>query len=484
MTAPSQARNRALLLLITSSLALAGCATSHGLHPAATLPNLDRVDAGNAIGTAAATADGGDTDGSERWWKSYRDPQLDDLIERALADAPSMAVAQARIAQADAMLGVSRADIAPQVTGSGQASGEYFPDRYVYPAPWAGDVGSQAKIGADARYHLDFWGKHRKAVEAAGARVEAAHEEARDATLVLQSAVVMAYVRLDAAYRTRDIASAGLNRRQGVLDLLALRTRAGLATDIDAVQARQAITATRSEIARLDGEIAVRCNEIAALLGKGPGFGDAIRRPGLIHFGDPAPTSAIPASLLGHRPDVAAQRARIEAAAKEIGVARAAFYPEVDLTGFAGIASLGIANLFRARSGMAGGGAAITLPIFDGGRLRGTLRARNAGFDEAVASYNATIAAALQQVADGIVLLRAERRRKDEVDQAVAHWRHVAGLQKTREKQGLASGVDRLSTETALLLAERDAAEADARIAVAQVSLIRALGGAWTSDTH
>jgi NodT family efflux transporter outer membrane factor (OMF) lipoprotein len=463
--------------ILTFPLTLAACATGRDLQPAATIPELDALQVGQAVATSAAPGKLQPTD----WWRVYRDPQLDRLVDTALQDAPTIAIASARIAQANAALGSAKADTRPTVTGSGNALGEYFPDHYIYSSAYAGDLGSQGDITADARYHLDFWGRYRNAAAASSARVEAARAEARDAALLLQTALVESYVRLDAACRLRDVAASGLQRRQGVVDLVTLRTGAGLATDIDAVQAREAITSTRSEIARLDAEIARRRNEIAALLGKGPGYGDMLVRPALTLVDDPTPSSAIPASLLGYRPDVTAQRARVEAAAKEIGVARAAFYPDVDLRAFAGLASIGLGQLVRSGSAAAGVGPAVTLPIFDGGALRSALRARNAEFDEAVANYEATIATALQQVADGIVTLRSERERLAQADEAIAHWNRVVALQRIREKQGLSSSMERLSAETALLLSERDEGEARVRVAVAQVSLIRALGGAWTS---
>lgn len=456
-------------------LALSACAAGGGQRPTLKAPDISRMDVGRAISGAAEPAGMRSTP----WWNAYRDPQLDRLLATARQEAPSIAVAAARIAHAEAGLNGAQADDQLQIAGTGQIVGEYFPDHYIYPAPYAGRAGSEGELAATARIHLDFWGKRREAIKAAEARVDVAKAEADDAILLLQTAVAEAYVRLDAAYRVRDVARAGLVQRQGVIDLISYREKAGLATDLDAVQAREAITGTRSEIARLGGEIARRRDEIAALLGRGPGFGDTIARPALSGIADPAPLSALPAELLGYRPDVAAARDAAWAAAHEIGVARAAFYPDVDLAGFAGLSALSLDHLLRPGSVAAGIGPAITLPIFDAGRLRSNLKARDAEYDEAVGAYDSTIATALQQVADGIATLKAERTRKVEADQAEAHWAHIVELQKIRERQGLSSAQDRLSTETALLLSQAAAADANARVAVAQIDLIRALGGAW-----
>lgn len=474
---PSRPNRRAPLLVCAWLFTLSACASgSQSVRPAETLTDtaglLTGKDIAGAVTLPGATA-------STSWWTAWGDPQLDRLIASDALTAPSIAEAAARMRRAAAGVDAASADRLPAVNGSGRAVGERFPDHSVYPAPYAGEWGSEGSLTASASYALDFWGKRREAQAAATARLDVARAEANDATLLLRTALVDAYVRLDAAYRQRDIAMTGLARRQGIIDLIAARERAGLATGIETTQAREAITATRDDIARLDGEIAARRHQIPALLGRDPAFADGLARPSLKTIGDPAPLSPIPANLLGTRPDVAAARATVEAAAREIGVARAAFYPDVNLIAFAGVQSIGLGSLLRAGSMATGAGPAVSLPIFDGGRLRADLRGKTADYDAAVAAYNATLTEALRQVADGVTGLTTERARQSEARAAVTHWSHILDLQKLRERQGLSGAADRLSTETALLLATRRASEADARVSVAQVALIRALGGAW-----
>ena len=232
-------------------------------------------------------------------------------------------------------------------------------------------------------------------------------------------------------------------------------------------------------MAHLDGEIGKRRNQIASLMGRDPAFGEQLARPNLTMIPDPAPLSTIPASLLGYRADVAVQRATVEAAAHEIGVAKAAFYPDVDLTAFAGLQSLDLGYLLRPGSAALGIGPAITLPIFDGGRLRSNLQGRDSEYDAAVSTYNSTIMNALQQVADAVIALQTERTRALQSDEALAHWQRVVNLQKTREQQGLSSVMDLVASRLAMLLRERHATEAEAGIAIAQANLVQSLGGAW-----
>jgi len=474
---PSRSNRHATLLVCACLFTLSACASgSQSIRPAETPTNPTALSSGKDI--AGATAPPG-TMASTAWWMAWGDPQLDRLIASEALTAPSIAEVTARMRRAAAGLDAATADRLPTIDGSGRAVGERFPDHSVYPAPYAGNWGSEGSLSASASYALDFWGKRREAQAGAAARLDAARAEADDATLLLRTALVETYLRLDAAYRQRDIARAGLARRQDVIDLIAARERAGLATGIETTQAHEAITATRDEIARLDGEIAAGWHQIAALLGRDPAFADGLARPSLKVIGDPAPLSAIPAKLLGTRPDVTAARATVEAAARAIGVARAAFYPNVNLIAFVGVQSIGLDSLLRAGSIATGAGPAVSLPIFDGGRLRANLRGKTADYDAAVAAYNAALTKALRQVADGVTGLTSERARQSEARAAAAHWSRILDLQKLRERQGLSGAADRLSTETALLLATRRAAEADARVAVARVARIRALGGAW-----
>lgn len=442
----------------------------------------DDLAVGQAITRAAETPDRDRRPPDPFWWSGYGDPQLDHLVALLDRQAPGMALAAARLRRAEAMNTAAGAVLEPAATLSATTAEERFPNHSVYSPAYAGKGGSEGRIAVDVRYHLDFWGKRAETAAAAGARVAAARAEAEDARLLLRTGLVEAYLRLDAAIRLRDIAVSGLVRREGLVDLLVIRTSAGLSTDLDAVASREAVTETRDGIVRLEAEIATCRHRIAALLGLDPAFADTLSRPALRSpMGDPLPLSSLPASLLGRRPDVAVRRAEVEAAAHEIGVARAGFYPDVDLLAFAGPASLGLAHLLRSGSVAAGVGPAVTLPVFDGGLLRSGLAGRMADFDAAVAAYDEVIATALRQIADGVVELRAWQARKTEAVTAFDHWSRAVALTEARERQGLSAAGDRLSAETALLLSRRRVVEAETGAAIARVGLIRALGGAFAS---
>lgn len=464
------------------ALALCGCVSDAGISPTSTMPDIDKLSAGQHI--QLATTDNSNTSSSVTWWKYWGDPQLNDLLQVALHEAPSVAIAAARFRHAQALVDSSKADDRPGITGSAQLEGDRFPDHYLYPSPYAGSGGSTGSLMVNVNYHLDFWGKRRQAQDAASAHLSASQAEVADATLLLETSVLESYIDLDLLYQTRDLGAQALEERLQIMSLLTVRQKAGLSTDIDAIQVQESIATTRAEIARIDGAIVQRKNRIAALLGQDPGYAEGIRRPAMQAIGNPAPLSAIPATLLGYRPDIAVRRAEVEEAAHKIGVAKAAFYPDVDLTGFAGLVSLDVGDLLRAGSTSLGAGPVVTLPIFDGGQLRSALKGRTADYDMAVANYRAAIASALQQVADGVAVLNAEQLRRTEAETSELHWRHVVALQQARVHQGFSTDLDLLAARIQLLITQRQVAEARERVAMQQVVLIGALGGAWSPSSR
>ncbi|RBM05201.1 efflux transporter outer membrane subunit [Novacetimonas cocois] len=478
MYTTNRVQTRAWLLFCSTLLALSGCAPGRDERPEGKITDVSILKSGHDIEQAQQQS--AHTSPAKAWWLVYHDPQLERLVGDAQESAPSIQIAQARLREAAAVEGAARANQLPHVDGFGWIAGEQFPNHSYYPAPYKGNFGSEGKLQLDVQYHVDFWGRWRKLTRSARYWQKVSSLEVADARLLIQTAMVSAYVRLDAAYRMRDVAQQGLSRREGIVEMLALREKAGLSTDINAVAAREALTDTRSQIDLLDGEISARRHEIAALLGKSPDFGDAIARPHLPVIADPAPLSNVPAVLLGYRPDVEAKRAAVEATSNAVGAARAAFYPDVDLVAFAGFRSLDIGHMMRPGSVATQFGPAVTLPIFEGGQLRAALKNRLGEYDAAVNDYNATVSKALQQAADGISDLKARQATRQEAEAAVRHWQHVVDLERIRQKNGLSDTNDRLAAETALLLSERRSVEAAARVAEAQITLIRALGGAWS----
>ncbi len=219
--------------------------------------------------------------------------------------------------------------------------------------------------------------------------------------------IAQAYVQLQRAYLQLDIAEATLRQRDQIYALTRDRNAAGVDSLLEVKQAESALPATREQIAQWRESIELSRHQLAALLGQGPDRGLAIARPSASAGASVALPSALPAELLGRRPDLTAQRLRIEALSHDIASARAEFYPNVNLAAFVGLQSLGAAGFLTSASRMVGFGPAITLPIFDAGRLRGNLAAKNAGYDIAVEQYNQMLADALRDVVDQIASFRS-----------------------------------------------------------------------------
>lgn len=470
-------RYPAAFAAMLAAASLAGCAHAPSAPAPASL-DPDRFDAGAAIAAAAAASNAAPSD--RDWWDGFADPQLRRLMA-LVDDAPALRQARARVEAAFADAQAARAPLGLTADAAGTLSAQQFPDHYRVPPPYAGHGGSEGVLTAQLRYRLDFWGKWRAgAAQADGLRI-AAQLEADDVRLGLRMALLAHYLRLDSAYRDLDLWNDDVASRSAALLLVQARRERGLTADLDVAAAREAVALAEAERARAEGVLARRRHAIAALLGQGPGFADKLARPAPGPVADPLPWSALPASLLGRRPDVAARRGAVAATRSGMEVARADFYPDVDLAAFGGLQSLGVGHLLRAGSLAAGVGPALTLPLFDNGRRDAAWRRSHAGYDAAVTAYDATVAAALQQVADALAArTEGEGRRRALGDVLAQRERQLALLQLRRER-GLADERELVDARLDASRARHGLLAADADLADARVALVHALGGAWAS---
>jgi len=406
-----------LLLAVAASL-LTACASIGGLAVHGSPIQADQLAAQQSLAPLPLSPAAWP---QEDWWASFGDPQLDALIRDALAGQPSLRVAEARVRQAQAVAGIAGASLDPQVNASLKVTQQHFSENSIYPKGLAGQVRSIDDGQLGVSYELDFWGKNHAALDAALDRAHAAEVDAQAARLVLTTTVARTYLRLDTAYARRDLAEDTLRQREQTLALVRNRVAAQLDSRLELTQAEAALPAAREQIAAINESIALTNNQLAALQGKGPDAGLAIRRPALTSATESVTLpSALPAELLGRRPDIVAERWRVEATSRDISVARAGFYPNVTLNAFAGFQSIGLTDFLTAGSRMLGIGPALSLPVFDGGRLRGNLALHQADYDAAVEKYNATMIAALHDVVEQLVSLNWLATEFDEQGQALA----------------------------------------------------------------
>jgi NodT family efflux transporter outer membrane factor (OMF) lipoprotein len=436
----------------------------------------------------------------EGWWTAYGDPQLTALIEEGLANAPDMAIAAARFAQAQGMAQQAGATLLPSVdldAKAGTTKQSYnmgMPKEFI-PQGWLGTGQVALRMGFD----LDLWGRNRAALAAATSQARAAQLDAQQARLALTTGIADAYADLARLHDEAELQQRTLDIRIASQKLVADRRRNGLETRGNVRQSDATVAAARAQLAGARMAIALRQHQIAALVGAGPDRGLSITRPPkgrLMPVGLPADVTT---NLVARRPDIAAALARTEAAAKQVKVARADFYPAVSLSALIGVQSLGYNTLFNG-TGATGSakpfynslfdkdslfgsaGPAISLPIFHGGALQGQYRGARASYDEAVASYDKSVLTAYQQVADALTSRRTLDDRLVDARAALAASQDAYAVARKRYDGGLSTYLDVLNVEDQLIAARRSVSDLEASAFSLDIALIRALGGGFVAS--
>lgn len=460
------------LLPLVAALALAGCASSSGIAPQAqTLP-------ASALGAQAPFDQWPQAD----WWTRYNDPALNGLMAQALDHNLSLQLAQSRLQKAQAAAGLADAATLPQLGLGVDSTRQRFTANGLYPPPLAGAMQTSSQALLSASHEIDFWHKNHSALQAALSQVQAAEAERQAARVMVSAAVARGYFQLARLVALREVAQASLQQRSQTLALVQQRLLAGLDTQVELRQAEGNLPLARGEVAQIDEQIALARHALAALLGQGPEAMDALS-PRLAPVATPAWPEALPADLLAHRADISAAKARVQAALGQVDVAKAQFYPNINLNAFAGFASLGLSRWLDAGSQTYGVGPALHLPLFDGGRLRANLRASSADADAAVQSYNQTLLDAARDVADQAASLQSlqVQQREQQAAHAAADAAYALALQ--RYQAGLSTYLTVLTAENAVLAQRRAATDLKARALELNVALNRALGGGYAEPT-
>jgi NodT family efflux transporter outer membrane factor (OMF) lipoprotein len=470
---------RIALIAPLCALLLCGCIDRGGWQSAPQLTpqklSAQRALAGTPVEPAAWPSD--------TWWRAYGDPQLDALVEQSLAGSPSLEIAQARLRTAQGQAIAARAARLPTGSLDATVSRQRFPENGLYPPPYGGNYWNQGQVTLDFSYDLDLWGHYRALAAAARSGVEAAQADQAAARLAIAVAVVRAYVQLDLWYALLDVANDQLKQQQALLDLTRERLASGLENNARVKQSEGNVALTRAGVEAAQASIDLARDQLADLVGAGPDRGLELKRPQLAAPATLALPSVLPADLLGRRPDVAAARARVESASRGIKAAEAQFYPDVNLTAFAGFASLGLSKLFDAPDRINGAGAALSLPIFNRGQLTGALYGQQAQFDQSVGQYNQTLLDAVRQVADVVANWRAVEKETAEQVTALDAAQRAYDLTTERYRAGLDNYLSVLSSQNQVLLAQALRAELIARRLSFSADLVMALGGGYSAGT-
>jgi len=463
-------------LAAATALALVACATP----PAKLSPPQLRDDvplAGLETSTRAGWPDA-------RWWHSYDDPQLDDLMDRALRQAPDLALAQSRVQSAEQSARLAAAQMGLTVNGNVQYSRQRMSEHGLIPAQFLGFTWySQADLGVQLKYDFDWWGKKRATVEAALDQAHAAEAQRSAAALALQYAVASTYFGWQADQARLALADQSLAAGKQLLHIAQLRVHQGVDLADTAEQAKAQLAQLRQMRTAIEGSAKVRRVVLASLLGVAPA-----ELPKLEIRPLPAVAPGLPEQasldLVARRPDIAASRWQVEAALKQTDAARAQFFPDLSLTALAGLSSIDMGKLFTPGSRVFALTPALHLPIFEGGALEANYGLSRAELDSAVAQYRSTVLAAARDVATqalGAEQLAAQREQQQA--QLAADERLLANA-RARLRQGVRDGRESLAAEL-VLLQQRDAqTQLHAQALATDLALIKALGGGYRSEPH
>jgi len=420
---------------------------------------------------------------TDQWWQTFGDPQLSQLIAEALATSPSLEQAGARLREAAARAGLAQAARLPSLGLNATADERKLTYKSIFPPNavphgW-NDVG---RATLDFSWELDFWGKNRMALEGAVSEVRASEAEDAAARVLLTTSVAQTYVQVQDLFVQLDLAHDALKAVESSEQLVRRRFAEGLDTEAALEQAHARSNQATAELAEVGERMSLTRNALAALAGQGPDRGLQIGRTDLSARRPSGLPATLAADLLGRKPEVVAARWRVEAAAKRIGVAKTAFYPNVNLMAFIGFESLGVKNLGASGSDTGSVGAAIHLPIFDGGRLAANYRAAGAQYDAAVAGYDAALTQALRETADAVRSLQSLDDRLRPTQAALANGEKAYRLARRRYEEGLADFQSVLTTEDAVLQIRRAEAALRSRGVLLDIALIKALGGGFETD--
>jgi NodT family efflux transporter outer membrane factor (OMF) lipoprotein len=460
------------------------------------------------------------TNPDPRWWSGFNDPVLTDLMQKAIAGNLDLQQAVFRVIESRQGEVTARAAGLPTVGATGSYQREQLGLRGLLLSqgiygqlnsladqgsslntitPGLGNKISNGLGGAltnisqpvnlfsyglNSSWELDLFGKVRRSEEQAGARTQAQIDATNDALVMLEGQVAQAYVQLRGAQALTASQQQNVRTAQAAFDLTYKRAHQGLATDLDVEQARTQLADTESQLPSYEKQAQQAMNRLSVLTGQPPGALDAM-------LGTAAPLPPLPAvigigvpsTLARRRPDVREAEAQLHAATANVGVATAAFYPDISLTGSFGLRALDASYLTNWASSFYSFGPSISLPIFQGGRLTAGLRLARAQEAEAAVAYRGTVLNALREVEDALVAYRTDRAGRDKLEQAVRSGETALYLARDSYTHGLTDFIQVLDSERTLIASRQQLVQADVMLTNDVVSLYDALGGGWQDDT-
>jgi NodT family efflux transporter outer membrane factor (OMF) lipoprotein len=496
---------RELALYILACLVMSGCTVGPNFErPQSSTPEVfDRTQAAQASSKAV------ESEFSQEWWTLFKDPMLDSL-EQQLADANlDVAAAAARLRQSRAEQRIAGADEYPTLDGAASyhreraspngilgllgvsptgtplesASGSTPLGAAALPPPPSGSPAYNLyQYGFDASWEIDIWGRARRGVEAATALSDASYEDRNAVLLSARAELARDYIQLRDTQVLLQIARQNLQIARDATKLTEKRVHEGVVTELDVDNASALAESIESLIPTFESRCETTINAIGLLLAKEPGeLHQMLAEPRDVPALPDQVPIGVPSELVQRRPDIRKAEAQLHAATAAIGMAKADFYPRISLNGSAGFQSLQLSNLSNWASGQYVVGPSITLPIFEGGRLKGTLHLREAQQQEAAIVYQRTVLDAWREVDDALVVYDAEQRRRDRLKKVVSLNQNALSIAQQRYKAGAVDFLDVLNVQKQLLDAQSQLEQSQAEAAANLITLCKVLGGGWES---
>ena len=456
------------LIVLIIAVLFAGCTVGPNYKRPAVAPPPDyRGTEGTPTTASASIAD-------QKWWDVFQDETLRGLIDTALKQNYDVQIAAARIEEARAQLGVTRANQLPTVVAGAAAVNERIPRTAHIPSIET----SANQLNISLAWELDFWGKYRRGTESARASLLAQEWAKRAVMNSLVSEVASAYFQLREMDLELEISRQTLTNRQDSLRLTQLLADRGSTSLLDVKQAEQLVFTASGSIADLERRIEQQENFISVLLGTNP---RAVAR-GRRLTDEPHATqvpAGLPSDLLERRPDIRAAEEQLVAANAQIGVAKAAYFPEISLTGVGGYQSSALTGLFSGPAGLWTFGGSAVQPIFEGGRLRNRTRLAEASTNEAALVYQKTVQQAFREVSDSLVGYRKSQEFRAQQEQLTHSAEEATKLSDMRYRGGAASYLEVLDSNTRYFSAQLSLAQAQLAELQSLVQIYRSLGGGW-----
>lgn len=449
---------------------LSGCAVG----PNYNRPKVDVPTAYRGLSNEQPTGTSPASLGDQKWWEIFQDKELQGLIRTALQNNYDVRIAAARILEARAQLGITRADQFPSLSGGGNITSQRLAASGLIP----GFQQTTGQLNVSAAWNLDFWGKYRRATEAARATLLANEWARQEVIATLVANVASGYFQLRELDLALDISKRTLSSRKDSLELTTLLTEHGIDTMLDQRQAEQLVYTAAAQVPDLERQIEQQENTLSVLLGNNPG---AIPRGlGLTEQPHaPEVPAGLPSALLKRRPDIHEAEQNLIAANAQIGVARAAYFPQISLTGTGGYQSSALTSLFTGPAGIWNFGGSFTQPIFEGGRLKNNVRLAEAQREQMLLTYQQAIQGAFREVSNALVAYRKNREFRIQEEKLTESAQDAAKLSEQRFKAGATDYLEVLTNETNYFNDQLTLAQAQNNEVQALVQLYQALGGGW-----